>query len=137
MATFDDVGALALALPEVTEGARWGNTTWFVRKQGFVWDRPLNKTDLAALGDQAPPAGPILAAYVADLDDKDVLVTEEPDVFFTIPHFAGFRAVLALLDRLDPDRLEELVTDAWLARAPKRLAAAYLAEHPPLEPPGR
>lgn len=137
MATFDDVRALATALPEVTEGARWGNTTWFVRKQGFVWDRPLNKTDLAALGDQAPPAGPVLAAYVADLDDKDVLVTEEPDVFFTIPHFTGFRAVLALLDRLDHDRLEELVTDAWLARAPKRLAAAYLADHPPVEPPGR
>ena len=85
MATFDDVRALAMALPDVTEGARWGNLTWFVHLQGFVWDRPLNKSDLAALGEHAPPAGPILAAYVADLDDKDVLVTEEPDVFVTIP----------------------------------------------------
>lgn len=137
MATFDDVRELTRALPETSEGARWGNTTWFVRKAGFVWDRPLNKSDLAALGDQTPPPGPILAAYVEDLDAVDVLLGSEPELFFTIPHFRGFRAVLALLDRLDADRLQELVVDAWLVRAPKRTAAAFLADGSQVKGPQR
>lgn len=119
---------MALALPETTEGERWGNSTWFVRKQGFVWERPLNKADIKRWGTETPlPEGPILAAYVEDLDEKDALVTEEPDLFFTIEHFTGFRAVLIRLDLIDPGRLEDVITDAWLVRAPKRLATEFLA----------
>lgn len=131
MATWADVRRLALGLPETSEGTRWGNATWSVRKDGFVWDRPLNKADVKRWGTATPvPAGPILAAYVADLDEKDALVTEEPDLFFTIEHFAGFRAVLLRLDLIEPGRLEDVITDAWLARAPKRLAAEFLTDGP-------
>jgi hypothetical protein len=49
---------------------------------------------------------------------------------FTIPHFDGYPAVLVLLERIGLGDLEELVTEAWLDRAPRRLAAAWLAEHP-------
>lgn len=127
-ATVADVRRCALALPETSEGKRWGNSTWFVGKQSFVWDRPLNKADIKRWGkDNQLPEGPILAAYVEDLDEKDALVTEEPDVFFTIEHLTGFRAVLIRLDVIDPGRLEDVITDAWLVRAPKRLAAEFLA----------
>lgn len=128
MATWDDVRRIALALPETSETTRWGNSAWNVRKDSFVWARPLNKADLKRLGDEPPPEGDILAAYVEDLDEKDALVTEEPDLFFTIEHFKGFRAVLILLDRIELDRLEDVVTDAWLVRAPKRLAAEFLEQ---------
>jgi hypothetical protein len=64
MATWDDVRRIALALPETSEGSAHGNTHWRVLDKGFVWERPLHKGDIAALGDQAP-GGPILAAYVA------------------------------------------------------------------------
>ena len=131
MATWEDVRRIALSLPETAEGSTFGNTAINVRNKSFVWLRPLNQSDLKKLGGAAPPDGPILAAYVETLDDKDALVTEEPDVFFTIQHFAGFRAVLILLDRIDVERLEDIITDAWLARAPKRLAAAFLAEPDP------
>jgi hypothetical protein len=124
MATWDDVARIALALPETSEGKTFDNDAWLVRGKSFVWRRPLNKSDLKALGDDAPPEGPILAAYVEDLDDKDVLISEDPEVFFTIPHFQGFRAVLILLDRIDVDTLTEVITDAWVCRAPKRLVAA-------------
>ena len=124
MATWDDVARIALALPETSEGSTFGNQAWLVRGKSFVWRRPLNKSDLKALGDDAPPEGPILAAYVEDLDDKDVLISEDPEVFFTIPHFQGFRAVLILLDRIDVDTLTEVITDAGVCRAPKRLVAA-------------
>lgn len=127
MANVEDVRRFALALPETSEGERWGNSTWFVRKESFVWDRPLSKADIKRWGTEKPlPEGPILAAYVEDLDEKDALVTEEPDLFFTIEHFTGFRAVLIRLNQIEPGRLEDVITDAWLVRAPKRLAAEFL-----------
>jgi hypothetical protein len=47
-------------------------------------------------------------------------------VFFTTSHFDGYPAVLARLERLAIEELTELVTEAWLARAPKREVEAYL-----------
>jgi len=130
MATWDDVRRIALALPETTEGTTFDNQAWLVKGKSFVWRRPLNKADLKRWGtaQPPPPEGPVLAAYVADLDEKDALVTEEPDIFFTIEHFTGFRAVLIRLDMIAVDRLEDVVTDAWLARAPKRVAADFLSD---------
>lgn len=136
MATLEDVRRLALALPETSEGERWGKISWSVGKNAFVWERPLTKADLKRLGDEPPPEGPLVAVSVADLDTKDFLVTEEPDVFFTIAHFNGFAAVLVRLDRIGEDRLEEAVTDGWLARAPKRVAADFLAERSADPPDG-
>lgn len=126
MATWEDVRRVSLALPDTTEGASWGNHTFLVHGKQFVWARPLNASDLRKL-DTDPPEGPIIAAYVEDLDDKDALVTEEPELFFTIEHFTGFRAVLIPLDRIEVGRLEDVITDAWLVRAPKKLAAEFLA----------
>ena len=59
---------------------------------------------------------------------KDALLETEPDVYFTTPHFDGYPAVLVRLDAIAPEALDELVAEAWLAVAPKRLAAAWLAE---------
>jgi hypothetical protein len=126
VATWDDVRRLALALPETAEVARDAYPSWKVRGVLFVWERPLRPGDLAALGDAAPD-GPVLAARVPDVGVKDALVAGEADVFFTIPHFDGYPAVLVRLDRIDVATLEEVVTDAWLARAPKRVARDWLA----------
>ncbi len=129
MADWRDVRRLALALPETTErGSRDDHPQWRVRDKLFVWDRPLRPTDLKALGDAAP-AGPIVAARIADEGVKDALIAEDPDVYFTIPHFDGYLAILARLDRIDVTDLEELIVEAWLLRAPKRVATAYLASH--------
>jgi hypothetical protein len=126
MATWDDVRCLALALPETAERASYGGApSWAVRGKGFVWDRPLRQADRAALG-AAAPGGPVLGAHVPDLGAKEALLAAEPEVFFTTPHFDGYSAVLVRLDRIDVGELEELVVEAWLARAPKRLAKAYL-----------
>ena len=127
MATWDDVRRLALALPETAERASYGGTpSWTVKDKGFVWDRPLRRADLEALG-AAAPDGPVLGARVPDLGAKEALLAAQPDVYFTTPHFDGYPAVLVRLERIDLAELEELVVEAWLARAPKRLAAAYLA----------
>ena len=131
MATWKDVSRLALALPEADEGTTFGgNRAWTVRKKLFVWERPLRKSDLEALGDAAPD-GPILGARVEHLIAKEAMLADESGVFFTTPHFDGYPAVLVLLEKIATDELEELVVEAWLARAPKRLAQAYVAEHFP------
>jgi hypothetical protein len=127
MPTWDDVRRIALGLPETTEEVSWGHAHWRVKGKGFVWERPLRRPDLEALGDAAPD-GPILGARVEHLVAKEALLADDPSVFFTTPHFDGYPAVLVRLEDIAPDDLEEVIVEAWLCRAPKRLAQAYLEE---------
>ncbi len=124
MATWDDVQRLALALPGTSERVSRDLRQWVVKDKLFVWERPLRKPDLAALGPAAPD-GPILGARVEHEGAKRALIEDDPDTFFTTPHFDGYPAILARLDRLTPEALEELVVEAWLNRAPKTLLKAY------------
>ena len=128
MADWSDVRRIALGLPETGEQPMHGLMSWRVRDKLFVWERPLRKSDLRALGDSAPE-GPILGARVEHLVAKEALIADNPEVYFTTPHFDGFSAVLVLLERIPLDELEELIVEAWLTRAPKRLAASYAEAH--------
>jgi hypothetical protein len=125
MADWDDVRRLALALPETSEGTTRGLASWRVRDKMFVWERPLRGTDLRALGDAAP-TGAILGAWVEHLVAKEAMLADNPGVFFTTPHFDGYAAVLVRLDEIPVAELEEVIVEAWLARAPKRLAREYV-----------
>ena len=125
MATWDDVRRIALELPETSEGVARDLRTWRVKDKGFVWERPLRRADREALGDAAPD-GPILGARVEHLVAKEALLADDPSVFFTTPHFDGYPAVLVRLERIGLEDLREVIVEAWLARAPKRLAEAYL-----------
>jgi hypothetical protein len=125
MATWADVERIASALPEVTEGIRFETRVWRVGKKGFVWERPLRKRDREELGDAAP-AGPIVAAATVDLDEQRALIEGESDYCFITQHFAGYSAVLIQLEEIPVERLREIITDAWLACAPKRLAKEFL-----------
>ncbi len=125
MASWEDVRRLALALPETSEGTSWGNVSWRVRNKQFVWERPLRPADVRALGDAAP-AGPILGARVEHAGAKEALLADDPAVYFTTPHFDGYPAVLVRLDEIAVDELQELIAEAWLCQAPKRLAREFL-----------
>jgi hypothetical protein len=125
VATVEDVRRVALSLPETSERAG-ATLDWRVKDKGFIWERPLRKGDIAALGDRVPE-GPVYGARTADEGVKLALIADDPAVFFTTPHFNGYPAVLFELDRIGVQDLTELITDAWLTRAPKRLAAAFLA----------
>lgn len=126
MATIDDAAEIASGLPEVTVGERYGNRTWLVTGKGFAWERPFSKADVKRFGDATPPDGPILAAKVADLGEKEAVLGAGIKGVFTIPHFDGFPAVLIQLDKVGKRALREAITDAWLACAPPRLADPYL-----------
>jgi len=133
MSTWDDVRRMALALPETSERLSRDLRQWRVRDKLFVWERPLRRSDIEALGPDAPD-GPILGARVEHLGAKEALiaddptVSDDPTVYFTTPHFDGYPAILVRLDEIALDDLHELVVEAWLARAPKRLVKAYLEQ---------
>src|ERR1700759_2027570 len=127
MATWDDVRRMAVDWPETSERESRGSAQWRVKDKLFVWERPLRKSDIEALG-TAAPEGPILGARVERLVAKEALVADASGVYFTTPHFDGYPAILIELDRISVVDLEEVTVEPWLARAPKRLADAYLAE---------
>ncbi|HEY1681960.1 MAG TPA: MmcQ/YjbR family DNA-binding protein [Candidatus Tumulicola sp.] len=127
MATWDDVRRITLALPETTEGTSYGNLAWKVGGKAFAWDRPLRASDVAALGPDAPH-GAILGVRTDGLEMKEALLKSDRAIFFTIPHFDGFAAVLVRLSKIDTIRLRDVLTDAWLVRATPKLAKAFLDE---------
>lgn len=137
MATLDDVRAIAMGLPGVTEtvdGHR-GGAVWRTTSGGFVWERGPSKTDLATLASLGSswPDGVVLGVRTDSLETKDALLAELPGTVFTIPHFDGYPAVLCRLDRISPDDLRELVVEAWLTRAPARVARQWLADNAPAD----
>lgn len=118
MPTFDDVNAFATALEGVSVGESYRNVAWKVGKKSFAWERPLSKADIKRFGPDAPPAGPLLAVSVADLEDKEVILAQGHAGVFTITHFDGYPALLIELEVVDPDVLRELIVDAWLTASP-------------------
>jgi hypothetical protein len=130
MATWRDVRETAARLPDTLERTTGrGESEWRVGRHAFVWERPLRRADLEALGDTAPP-GDVLAAYVPDLVAKEALCADDPSVYFTTPHFDGYPIVLVRLDAIPTDELEELLVEAWLERAPERLARSFVDRTP-------
>ncbi len=125
MATWEDVRRIALALPETSERLSRDLSQWRVKDKLFVWERPLRRADIEALGDNVPD-GPILGARVEHIGAKEALLADEPDLFFTTPHFDGYPAILVRLDGITVENLDEVIVEAWLARAPKRLVTAYV-----------
>jgi hypothetical protein len=77
MARWEQVRRYALALPGAIEETSYGDAAWKVNKKLFVWERPLPKSDIAALGDAAP-TGAILGVRTADLAMKEALLASDP-----------------------------------------------------------
>jgi hypothetical protein len=120
MAGWADVEALAGGLDEVEEGTSYGNRAWKVGGKLFVWERPLRKKEVEALGGFEPegggPAGAILGVRVADEEAKQALLSARPEIYFSTPHFEGHPTVLVRLDRILRADLEETIAEAWSCR---------------------
>ena len=125
-----DLDELALALPQTTkELSDDGRPSYHVHGKLFCFHRGRRPD---ALGEDGERLDDVLMFRVADLDVKELFLSDGRGVYFTTPHFNGYAAVLMRipdLARVDRDELEELVVEAWLTRAQKRVANAWLAEH--------
>jgi len=122
MATWDTVqrlvGELDDDVVQVEKGGHAQARQWKLNDRLLAWERPLRKSDLEALGDDAPK-GDILAVYVPDLETKDAMVTHRADIYFTTPHFKGYAIVLVRLGKIGVKELRDLLKEGWHARAPK------------------
>lgn len=126
--TFKDVDAFAKALPGATLGKKWDAKTWIVGDKGFVWERPLRKSDLARFGEGAyVPSGDILGVRTESLDAKDALLSMGLPGFFTIEHFNNYPALLIELRKARSKDVKAAIVDAhrvMAAKAPKGKAKA-------------
>jgi len=125
-----DLDELALAMPLATkEVSDDGRPSYRVHGKLFCFHRGRRPDAVDADGERLDD---VLMFRVADLGLKELLVADERGLFFTTPHFNGYPAVLMRipdLARIDRNELHDLVADAWLTRAQKRVARAWLAEH--------
>jgi hypothetical protein len=130
MTTMADLDELALALPQATkEVSEDGRPAYLVHGKVFCLHRSRRRDAIDP--DTSERLDDVLMFRVADLDVKDLLVADDRRIFFTTPHFDGYPAVLVRirdLARLDRDELGDLVAEAWLTKAQKRLAKAWLEE---------
>ena len=127
MATWDDVANVVGELQLTEERSPH---EWRVGKKLIAWERPLRRSDydaLTAVGVE-PPQGDILGVRVADEGVKFALIADQPELYFTTPHFDGYPAVLVKLAAIDEGGLRELIVEAWLTQAPKRLVQEFLDE---------
>jgi hypothetical protein len=108
--TWDDVVALAQALPEVEVGTAYGTPALRVRGRFLGRVREDGET----------------LAIRCDIDERPLLIEKHDELFLT-PHYEDYPMVLVALPKADPELVRELVEDAWAERAPKRVVEAWLA----------
>ena len=111
MLSWDDILELAADLPEIENGMSYGTPALKVRGKF-----------MGRLRDD----GTVMVVK-CDLEEKPFLLEANPTTLFTTPHYDGYGAVLVRLDAVQPDELRELLIDAWLLAAPKKLVAQFNA----------
>jgi hypothetical protein len=112
MTTEEDVRTIALSLPETSEKPSYGMPGFRVKDRLFARIREQD----------------VLVVWCGDEAEKHALIASEPRKFFTIPHYDGYPMVLVRLPAVAADELRELLIEAWLLRAPKRVREAHEAE---------
>jgi hypothetical protein len=131
MATMADLDEMALAMPQTTkELSDDGRPAYRVHGKLFCLHRGRRRDALDP--ETGERLDDVLMFRVADLGVKELQLSDARGLYFTTPHFDGYPAVLLRipdLARIDLQELEDLVSEAWLTRAQKRVAKAWLDEH--------
>jgi len=126
-----DLDELALAMPETTkEVSEDGRPSYLVHGKRFCLQR-TRRPD-AVDPQTGERLDDVLMFRVDGPEAKELVLADPRGLFFTTPHFDGYPAVLIRipdLARLDRDELRDTIVEAWLTRAQKRVAKAWLAEN--------
>ena len=126
-ASVADIHRLAAALPGVT---CTDGRVYQVSRKSFVFFRTPRPDALdPETGERLTD---VIVFWVESLEEKQAMLADPDSPYFTTAHFDGHPSVLIRAGRigeLDVSEVDEVITSAWLAQAPKRMAAAYLAEH--------
>lgn len=130
----EDIDEICGSLPETELGTSWGDRpTWKVPRgdkgKGFVLYRMPHKT--AVDPDTGQMYDDVVVIMTPTEVEKNALVEDRSTPFFTIDHFRGYSAVLvrqSQLGEISRQELVEVITDAWAAKAPKKLVREHLGE---------
>src|ERR1700753_1407856 len=95
---FDDVRELALAWPEVEDGTSYGTPALKVRKKMLV----RLKEDGDSLVMPGVPA-----------DERDMLVENQPKVFYFTDHYRGYPIALIRLSKATRATVEPFLRRRW------------------------
>ena len=112
MATEEDVRRIALSLPETSEGPSYGTPGWRVKDKLFARLR------------EDPDA---LVVFRPDIAEKEALIASEPGKFFQTPHYENYPAVLVRLEAMEAEELEEILTESWALKAPRKVLETWKA----------
>jgi hypothetical protein len=112
VADWNDVREIARGLPEAEESATHSMPAYKFRGKLIFWMSPREEGALCVR---------------VDRDERPLILESNPDLYFLTPHYESYPGVLVRLELIERDELEGRLEDAWLTRAPKRLAAEYLA----------
>jgi hypothetical protein len=128
-----DLDELALAMPEATKAvSEDGRPSYLVHGKMFCFHRSRRPDAVDA--ETGERLADVLMFRVEDDGVKQLMLADPRGVFFTTPHFDGYPAVLMRIPRLaelDRDELRDIVVEAWMTRAQKRVAKKWLAENEP------
>ena len=108
--TFDDVGAIALALPDVEESTHYGTPAFKVKGKAFCRLREDGET---------------LVLFDVPIVEREVMIEAEPDVYFLTDHYRDWPAVLVRLPAATPDHVRGYLLRSWRKRAPKALVKSF------------
>ena len=110
--TWEEVVGIGLELPGVERSTAYGTESLRVNGKFLCRERD----------------GQEVLAIRCDVEERPFLIDTHPDVLFVTPHYQDYPMVLVTLAQADPELVRELVEDAWVERAPKKLVKAFLAE---------
>lgn len=99
-----------MALPGTTEGLCFGTPAFYVNKKllARMWEN-----------------GDVLVIHN---DEREKWMQTDPGAFFITDHYRNYPSMLIRLDKVRPDNLKHLLTNAWLNRASKTLLKEYEAD---------
>jgi hypothetical protein len=130
-ARVEDVHELAVGMPHVTVlHGNSGNAVYQVGGKSFVFFRTPRPDAVDPVTRER--YADVIVFWVADEGDKQALVQDEASPFFTTAHFDGHLSVLlrgSRIGELSLRELTEVVQDAWLSRASRARASAWLDAH--------
>lgn len=124
MPTLDDVSRIAVGLPGTEQKTSGGGLAWFVRRNPYAWESvpwPSEAEHVRAIVSSEPCIG----VSLADEDEKRALLQGWPEAFIASETKWGGPRIIVRLSAVDPEHLEELVTESWRLRAPKYLRAEF------------
>jgi hypothetical protein len=111
----EEIRRIALSLPGVKEGTSYGTKAFRVASQLFI---------------RVHPEGDVLIVRCSQ-DQRDILVSIDPSIYFFTDHYRNYPWVLVRLNRIHSDALTDLMEQAWRSVTPKKLVNAFDASTPP------